>query len=68
MKKIIPFVLSTLLSLSVAAQGEQASSGLMRSHLKIYVVVAVLLIIFTGIILFLTGLERRLKKLENPRR
>ena len=65
LRKIIPFFLSILLSLSAAAQGEQASSGLMRSHLKMYVVVAVLVIIFIGISLFLFSLERRLKKLED---
>lgn len=36
----------------------------MRSELKIYVVVAVLVLIFLGIVLFLFSLERRLKKLE----
>ena len=64
-KKILPFLLALVLSISASAQGEQASSGLMRSHLKIYVVVAVLVIIFLGIILFLFSLERRLKKLED---
>jgi hypothetical protein len=65
MRKITPFFLSLILSLSAAAQGEQASSSLMRSHLKMYVVVAVLVIIFAGITLFLFSLERRLKKLED---
>ena len=65
MKKILPFLIALVLSISACAQGEQASSGLMRSHLKIYVVVAVLVIIFLGIILFLFSLERRLKKLED---
>jgi len=66
MKKTIPFFISLLLSLSAGAQGEQVSSGFMRSGLKIYVVVAVLVIIFTGITLFLLSLEKRLKKLETP--
>ena len=65
MKKILPFLIALTLSISASAQGEQASSGLMRSHLKIYVVVAVLVIIFLGIITFLFSLERRLKKLED---
>jgi hypothetical protein len=64
MKKIIPFLLSLILSISASAQGEQISSGFMRSNLKIYVVVAVLVLIFLGIVLFLFSLERRLKKLE----
>jgi hypothetical protein len=65
MKKIIPFLLSVLASFSLSAQGEQASSGFMRSELKIYVVVAVLVLIFLGIIIYLFGMERRLKKLED---
>lgn len=65
MKRIIPFILCLLYTLSTIAQGEQASPGIMRSHLKIYVVVAVLLIIFSGIVVYLLLLDRRLKKLEN---
>jgi CcmD family protein len=64
MKKIVPFFISLLVSLSTFAQGESSSAGLMRSHLKIYVVVAVLLVIFSGISLFLLSLDRRVKKLE----
>lgn len=64
MKKIFPFLAAFLFSLYASAQGEQMSSGLMRSELKIYVVVAVLVLIFLGIVLFLFSLERRLKKLE----
>ena len=57
--------LSLFMSIAASAQGVQSAPGLMRSHLKMYVVVAVLLIIFAGITLFLLSLERRLKKLEN---
>ena len=64
MRKSFPFFLLFLSSLSAAAQGDHLSSGFMRSDLKIYVVVAVLTIIFLGIIVFLFSLERRLKKLE----
>ena len=62
---MITFILSLFICLEAVAQGEQASSGLMRSDLKIYVVVAVLLIIFSGIVIFLLALERRLAKLED---
>ncbi len=65
MSKIIPFIISLFLSISAAAQGEQTSSNLMRSNLKIYVVVGVLLIIFAGIIVYLLALDSRLKKLED---
>ena len=63
-KRSFVFALSLLASLAVSAQGEQAKGGFMRSDLKIYVVVAVLVLIFLGIALFLLGLERRLRKLE----
>jgi hypothetical protein len=56
-----------ILSCSCIAQGEEMSGGMMRSHLKIYVVVAVLTLIFAGIIFFLFSLERRLKKLEESK-
>ena len=64
MRKILSFFIVLFFSLTASAQGEQMSSGLMRSDLKIYVVVAVLVLIFLGIVLFLFSLERRLRKLE----
>jgi hypothetical protein len=64
MRNIMSLIIASLISISAFAQGEEAGGGLMRSNLKIYVVVAVLLIIFSGIILFLLGLEKRLEKLE----
>jgi len=68
MKKIIPFLISLLLGLSVMAQQvEEAPKGMMNDHLKIYVVVAVLLIIFAGISVYLFSLEGRLKNLEKER-
>lgn len=44
-------------------QGEEAD--FMRSTGKIYVVVAVIVTIFIGIVLFLIYLDRKLTKLEN---
>jgi uncharacterized membrane protein YcjF (UPF0283 family) len=64
MKRNTVFVMSLLTSMAVNAQGEQAQGGFMRSDLKIYVVVAVLVLILLGIALFLFGLERRLSRLE----
>jgi CcmD family protein len=64
-RKSLLFISAFAFSISAIAQGEQTSSGLMRSDLKIYVVAAVLVIIFTGITLFLLSLDRRLKKLED---
>jgi len=47
------------------AFAQQASGDFMRSIGRIYVVVAVILIIFFGIVLFLIYLDRKLTKLEN---
>lgn len=40
----------------------------MRSSDKLYVVVASLVIIFAGIIMYLISIERKLKKLEDQNR
>lgn len=42
----------------------QNMAGEMRSNGKIYVVVAVLVTIFTGIVLYLIRIDRKLTKLE----
>jgi len=52
-----------LLSLSLSAQND--APDFMRSIGKIYVVVAVIIAIFIGIVLFLIYLDRKLTKLEN---
>jgi hypothetical protein len=44
---------------------QTAETDFMRSRGKIFVVVAVIVAVFAGIILFLLYLERRLTKLEN---
>lgn len=65
--KITLFVfISFLIPLSSWAQtnDQVAMADLMRSNGKIYVVVAVLVIIFIGILLFLIAIERRLRRLE----
>lgn len=65
-KRSIYLLFSLLLSLTAAAQDTEkgAVNQFFRSEGKIYVVVGVLVIIFTGIVLYLVRLERRLKKLE----
>lgn len=70
-KKASSFLLTLVLLLSsllVKAQQQNTETGpvneLFRNHQKIYVVVAVLLIIFVGIILYLIRLERKIGKLE----
>ncbi|ASZ11158.1 CcmD family protein [Chitinophaga pendula] len=58
----------TLCSLLVQAQQQNTETGpvneMFRSNGKIYVVVAVLLIIFIGIIIYLVQLDRKISKLE----
>lgn len=46
------------------AQGPSALETTMRSSGRIYVVIAVIVTIFLGIILYLIRLERKIKKLE----
>lgn len=50
----------------VFAQGQSVEmADTMRSNGKIYVVVAVLVIILIGILIYLINTERKLNKLEN---
>jgi len=65
--KYILFVVFFILNASfnfLNAASEIDMADKMRADGKIYVVVAVLSIVFAGIILFLVRLERRLNKLE----
>ena len=64
------FLLSCfLICLSAFAQdntgSEETMATLMRSNGKIYVVVAVLLTILVGLILYLVSIDRKISKLEN---
>jgi len=62
--KILPLLLACLAFVSpLLAQTE--SSDFFRSIGKIYVVVAVIVAIFLGIVVFLIYLDRKLTKLEN---
>jgi len=58
----IVFLGSFLLSHVATAQPEMADN--MRSEGKIYVVVAILLIIFAGLIVYLVMLDRKLTRIE----
>ncbi|MCO6477161.1 MAG: CcmD family protein [Phaeodactylibacter sp.] len=62
-KNTITTVAFMLFSALLWGQGEAAD--FMRSTGKIYVVVAVIVTIFIGIVLFLIYLDRKLTKLEN---
>ena len=69
-KKLLAFIaFCSLMMTSVISFGQDNSAKVemaetMRSNGKIYVVVAVLAIIFTGLIIFLVTIDRKVKKLE----
>jgi len=61
--------LSLLPVLSFAQNGNDAveMADVMRSNGKIYVVVAVLLIIFSGLSIFLITIDRKVRRLEKDK-
>ena len=64
-KKIISLLL--LLTLSIITNAQDKNNGtdnLMRSNGRIYVVVAVILVILIGLILYIVRLDRKISKLE----
>ncbi len=67
-KNIVLLVILCILSSIIYAQDTaspaiEMATGL-RSSGKIYIVIACIVVIFTGLIFYLVSLERRLKKLE----
>lgn len=64
MKRPLLFTALFLLSATTLLNA-QSGGDFMRSSGKIYVVVAVILAIFIGIVAFLMHLDRKLTKLEN---
>ena len=65
MPGIILLALFPILSFSQTASDAVEMADAMRSNGKIYVVVAVLLIIFCGLAIFLISIDRKVKKLED---
>ncbi|MDB5209104.1 MAG: CcmD family protein [Flavisolibacter sp.] len=64
-RKIILLLSALLLQLILLAQDNKVEmADTFRSNGKIFVVVAVIVTIFTGIILYLVRLDRRITKLE----
>jgi CcmD family protein len=66
MKKILLLVFLLLGCITTFAQPGQSveMADVMRSEGKIYVVVVIMLIIFTGLAIYLFSIDRRLKKIE----
>jgi hypothetical protein len=67
MKKAVSIFLLMLMCFSSFAQNEAQKVNMadaMRSNGKIYVVVAVILTIFAGLIIYLVRLDRKISRLE----
>ena len=70
MKKIISilfFIICSIINIAAFAQDQNADvemADVMRSNGKIYVVLAVVLVIFVGLILYLISIDRKVSKME----
>jgi hypothetical protein len=65
MKSLIFLIAALLFQLqSIAQPGDAQMADVMRSNGKIYVVVAIILTIFAGLIIYLIRLDRRITKME----
>ena len=62
--KILAFALLLISNVAMAQGADVEMADAMRSNGKIYVVVAVLVLILAGILFYLINTERRLGKLE----
>lgn len=62
--RLVYIFLCLIMSVQVFA-AESAAIDFFRSQGKIYVVVAVLLAVFIGIIVYLISLDRKISRLEN---
>lgn len=63
MKKLFGILAFTLFALLVKAQ-QVEMADVMKDNGKIYVVIAVMLTILAGLVLYLVRLDRRISKLE----
>lgn len=69
MKKtgFLVFLLLTCFSVFAQPGQEIEMADAMRSSGKIYVVIAIVVIIFTGLAIYLFSIDRRLKKIEKEK-
>lgn len=63
--KILPLTILFLTTILTTATAQAESGDFMRSIGKIYAVVAVIVLIFIGIVAFLIYLERRIARMED---
>ena len=69
MKKLVSLVIMMLCFVAVKAQNGQdvEMADTMRSSGKIYVVIGTIVIVFTGLAIYLFSIDRRLKKIEKEK-
>lgn len=67
LRKLIAACLLIFISFASTAQDKAEMADVMRSNGKIYVVVAVLVVILLGLFLYLVSLERKIKRLEKQK-
>ena len=69
MKKLNTLLLLLLSSVAAFAQQDQTveMADTFRSSGKIYVVIAIIVIIFIGLAIYLFAIDRRLKKIEKEK-
>jgi hypothetical protein len=63
LRKIL-FLLSFLLPLIAFAQGDVEMADTFRSEGKIYIVIAVISIVFIGLIIYMISIDRKVSRLE----
>ena len=63
-KIVLTVIVSLLMTAPALAQGTASLDQTMRSSGRIYVVVAVMLTILAGLIIYLVRLDRRITRLE----
>ena len=63
--KIALMLIALVFSLPAFSQNQPEMADTMRSDGKIYVVVAIILIVLAGIFLYLFLLDKKVKRLEN---
>jgi CcmD family protein len=64
MKRLFTLLLVTLIPTLLTAQEQAEMADTMRSEGKIYAVVAIILVIFLGLIAYLVMLDRKVSKIE----
>jgi uncharacterized membrane protein len=64
MKKISSFIIALLFSLSTFANGKVEMADALRGSGKIYVVVAVMALLFLALFIYLFTIDKKISKLE----